>query len=337
MEVTAINKQKFLAELGKLLTFMYEEDRQTALNMYSRMFDDAEDEQAVIQVLGTPTRQAVTIARSYDAKMRKLQVQSQSREDADAGAGREAIPDFVLTINQIYERAVPVKEEAPSVMADQLTMFGEEYEPAPAAEVLANPAEVEAAEEAPVVSAMAEAEAEADELMTRVDSFLEDYSLEGDELAAVDAAPEDLAEEVEVEDDEPVYDDEPEDSFNRYFEEDEEELTRRKARVPLLILYILLAIPVTLLGIALLLIPTALSLALAASILSGGIATLMAAFGGFPVLADFLVVLGSAIVLLAIGLLCLWLFIWFIGGAIVGLIRGVFALGRRWCYEEVPV
>ena len=169
MEVTAINKQKFLAELGKLLTFMYEEDRQTALNMYSRMFDDAEDEQAVIQALGTPTRQAVTIARSYDAKMRKLQVQSQSREDADAGAGREAIPDFVLTINQIYERAVPVKEEAPSVMADQLTMFGEEYEPAPAAEVLANLAEVEAAEEAPVVSAMAEAEAEADELMTRVD------------------------------------------------------------------------------------------------------------------------------------------------------------------------
>ena len=337
MEVTAINKQKFLAELGKLLTFMYEEDRQTALNMYSRMFDDAEDEQAVIQALGTPTRQAVTIARSYDAKMRKLQVQSQSREDADAGAGREAIPDFVLTINQIYERAVPVKEEAPSVMADQLTMFGEEYEPAPAAEVLANPAEVEAAEEVPVVSAMAEAEAEADELMTRVDSFLEDYSLEGDELAAVDAAPEDLAEEVEAEDDEPVYDDEPEDSFDRYFEEDEEELTRRKARVPLLILYILLAIPVTLLGIALLLIPTALSLALAASILSGGIATLMAAFGGFPVLADFLVVLGSAIVLLAIGLLCLWLFIWFIGGAIVGLIRGVFALGRRWCYEEVPV
>ena len=337
MEVTAINKQKFLAELGKLLTFMYEEDRQTALNMYSRMFDDAEDEQAVIQVLGTPTRQAVTIARSYDAKMRKLQVQSQSREDADAGAGREAIPDFVLTINQIYERAVPVKEEAPSVMADQLTMFGEEYEAAPAAEVLANPAEVEAAEEVPVVSAMAEAEAEADELMTRVDSFLEDYSLEGDELAAVDAAPEDLAEEVEAEDDEPVYDDEPEDSFDRYFEEDEEELTRRKARVPLLILYILLAIPVTLLGIALLLIPTALSLALAASILSGGIATLMAAFGGFPVLADFLVVLGSAIVLLAIGLLCLWLFIWFIGGAIVGLIRGVFALGRRWCYEEVPV
>lgn len=36
MEVTHINKQKFLAELGKLLTFMYDEDRQTALAMYGR-------------------------------------------------------------------------------------------------------------------------------------------------------------------------------------------------------------------------------------------------------------------------------------------------------------
>ena len=40
-EVTDINKQKFLAELGKLLTFMYDEDRQDALAMYARMFDAA--------------------------------------------------------------------------------------------------------------------------------------------------------------------------------------------------------------------------------------------------------------------------------------------------------
>ena len=57
MEVTHINKQKFLAELGKLLTFMYDEDRQTALAMYGRMFDNARDEQALIQFLISPTRQ----------------------------------------------------------------------------------------------------------------------------------------------------------------------------------------------------------------------------------------------------------------------------------------
>ena len=39
--MTSINKQKFLAELGKLLTFMYEEDRQRAMSLYSRMFEEA--------------------------------------------------------------------------------------------------------------------------------------------------------------------------------------------------------------------------------------------------------------------------------------------------------
>ena len=68
-----------------------------------------------------------------------------------------------------------------------------------------------------------------------------------------------------------------------------------------------------------------------------GSATLIGAFSGFPVFADLMVVLGSAIVLLALGLLCLWLFVWFIGGAMAGLVRGVIALGRRWCFEEVPV
>ena len=61
--MTAINKQRFLAELSKLLTFMYEEDRQTALAMYGRMFDEADDEQALLLELGSPTRQAVIVAR----------------------------------------------------------------------------------------------------------------------------------------------------------------------------------------------------------------------------------------------------------------------------------
>ncbi len=80
--VDSINKQKFLAELSKLLTFMYEEDRQNALAAYSRMFEEAEDEQKLIQILVSPTRQAVIVARAYDAKERKLQVTAQSRESS---------------------------------------------------------------------------------------------------------------------------------------------------------------------------------------------------------------------------------------------------------------
>ena len=59
-----ITRQQFMTELSKLLTFMYDEDRQRALKMYERMFDIAEDDQGLIQHLMSPTRQAVVIARA---------------------------------------------------------------------------------------------------------------------------------------------------------------------------------------------------------------------------------------------------------------------------------
>ena len=37
-----------------------------------------------------------------------------------------------------------------------------------------------------------------------------------------------------------------------------------------------------------------------------------------------------------VALLFAWIFIWLLGGVIPGLIRGVCALGRKWCYKEVP-
>ena len=116
---------------------------------------------------------------------------------------------------------------------------------------------------------------------------------------------------------------------------DEETEPLRKPRVPLLILYILLAVPLTLVGVLVLLVPTLLFLALAASSVSVGATLLLAAFGGFTILADFLLLFGTALVLLALGLLFLWIFIWFIGGAIAGMIAGVIRLGGRWCYKEV--
>lgn len=119
-EVTEINKQKFLAELEKLLAFMYEEDRQTALAMYGRIFDDAESEQAVLQQLFSPTRQAINVARVYNAKERKLQVESQSRGDS---AQQDAAPSFLLEINRIYDEIFEVieqrKEQAPAETQDE--------------------------------------------------------------------------------------------------------------------------------------------------------------------------------------------------------------------------
>lgn len=366
MEVKAINKQKFLAELGRLLTFMYEEDRQTALAMYSKMFDDAAEEQLLLQFLVSPTRQAVVLARAYDAKERKLQVYTQSR-DEDAGydgTPEGELPPFILAISDLQQEAIaqgifePV-EAAPEVDENQFSLFDEFPQDAPAEQEAAwtdvpsvpqngtdmQEPDIADDEDAPVSDSVSE-------FADAVDAFLADFAIAGGELvpknaetpAPAEEAPVPSPAETEEAEEEPVPAEsvipvpaapapvtEPED------EEDQAPATQRKAKVFLLILYTIFAIPLGILGVAALLVPTLLSLSLAIGFVSAGVLVLTAAFGGFAIFADLMVILGLAIILLALGLLLTWLFIWFIGGAIVGLIRGLCHLGGKWCYKEVPV
>lgn len=386
-----INRQKFLAELGRLLTFMYEEDRQTALAMYNRMFDEAEDEQALIQYLVSPTRQAVVLARAYNAKERKLQVHSQSRDEYEQVS--DEIPDFVLAINKLQEEASALKITTQQVSEDQISLFDDSNAgtvPAPAAQVYTKPAADEekagtqdADEEAtvqketpPLFADEPAEETEQDEmsnsvnrLADAVDAFLADFTISNDELIPKDkpvgeekdAEPEKTkpaaAEEtVEVSAGEAVIE-QPEATETRKHVQTEPEETEaeavknaeeaedytedagtvRKPIVPLLILYIIIAIPLGLIGILLLLLLAFMSLSLAVTTGFFGIYGFAATFTGFAVLADILVVAGASLILLSLALLFLWLFVWFIGGGIVDLIRGLCALGGSWCYKEVAV
>ena len=369
MEVKAINKQKFLAELGRLLTFMYEEDRQSALAMYSKMFDDVAEEQLLLQFLVSPTRQAVVLARAYDAKERKLQVHTQSRDD-DASYDNTPegeLPPFILAISDLQQEAIaqgifePV-ELLPEVDENQFSLFDEFLQDAPveqeavwtevpdapdAPDVPQNGIDVQEpdiadGEDAPVSDSVSE-------FADAVDAFLADFAIADGELVSKSAETPVPAEEAPVPppaetEDEPVPAESvipvPADPAPVTEPEDDEEqapATQRKAKVFLLILYVLCAVPLGILGIAALLVPTLLSLSLAICFVCAGVLVLTAAFGGFAIFADLMVILGLAIVLLALGLLFTWLFIWFIGGAIVGLIRGLCHLGGKWCYKEVSV
>ena len=422
-----INRQKFLAELGRLLTFMYEEDRQTALAMYNRMFDEAESEQALLQYLVSPTRQAVILARAYNAKERKLQVHAQSRDEYEQVS--DETPDFVLAINKLQEEVSALKITTSQVSEDQISLFddgiaaaAEETEPAPmpasapaVPEHTAPAADEEeavtpapaAAEEAPVqeeaVPVTADEPAEEAEpgemnssvsqLADAVDAFLADFTISNDELIqkAKPAAEEEPAEAGKpgTEMTQVIYKEKTEESvfempadsdagaaFELPTETDllgpahketepfknetakpakatetveiaetaaqteevaESAETVRKPIVPLLILYIIIAIPIGLIGILLLLMLALMSLSLAVTVGFFGIYGFAATFTGFAVLADILVVAGGSLILLALALLFLWLFVWFIGGGIVGLIRGLCALGGSWCYKEVAV
>lgn len=92
MEVTLINRQRYMAELSKLLTFMYKEDRSEILQHYNELLDGAEDEQAMLESFGSPTRLAVTISRTYQRDDRKLSVRADSKTGEPEDAPRPAAP-----------------------------------------------------------------------------------------------------------------------------------------------------------------------------------------------------------------------------------------------------
>ena len=373
--MTDINKQKFLAELGKLLTFMYDEDRQDALAMYARMFDAAPDEQTLIQFLVSPTRQAVVIARAYNARERKLQVNTTARD------GRydeeEGTPDYVRAISALEDEALSRKIIMPEVPENQFTLFADGIHPVepgadeedgtaneapvPAVDETAAPApapedaeeEAEEPEETETVTVEAESvelEGEVDD----VDAFLSDFSIAGDELSEADSADADEqpTEQTPVRVMPDASGKEPEFVFDAVDDLPRQtpprpkkpaasssapavELTERRAIVPLLILYIIIAIPVVALCVLILLVPTLFFLAMSVGAVVLGCMALSSAFGAFTIFADVMVVLGAALVVLALGLLFLWIFVWFVGGAIAGLINEIIKLGGKWCFKEV--
>lgn len=535
--MSAINRQKFLAELAKLLTFMYEEDRQLALRIYERMFDSVEDEYALIHGLVSPTRQAVIIARAYDAKERKLSVSSSSKDEDGYEEGDE-IPPFVLEINRVFTELFPGNAPFLYEEEDQFSLFEREaketeefaeptgglsledtqefkldlddYE---SGEDESEPDDTEAAEA--VTQSGAEAAAEAvrtveesgspnfdESVVPGVDEILADFrnqaaaeaaaeaeaAAKAEAIAAAKAAaemeaaaeaeaapsvsavrtdvgtePSDVAEEkaeseaasetdtdtvpaaaAEAKEDpeapaetdadtgtesaggsepehteqtgdaqdnagshpetvdslmqgsekKPFFQAPPANSGNNTVEhllgfdlpeggakdgkkagtekdssrsfrtrrrttslsqrenrtgqratadrsrrvpKEEKELppAERKPKVPLLVLFLIVAVPLTAALAALLLVPTLIFLGVSLGMTVLGGTLIISAFSGFAVLADIMLLLGAAIVALAFGLLFLWLFFCMISDGIVGLVRKVAALCRAWCYEEV--
>ena len=119
-------------------------------------------------------------------------------------------------------------------------------------------------------------------------------------------------------------------------EEEEAIPVRRVSNVPAMILFFIVAIPSVPVMLALLALITALFVSLSFGMIAIGSILVISAFSGFAVLADILLLLGAAIIALALGLLFLWLAIWLVAGGMAGLIRSVKELYREWCFKEVP-
>ena len=324
---------------------MYEEDRLRALELYSRMFEDAADESALIQSLLSPTRQAVVVARAYNTNLGKLSVTTETKaapEDRD----ENGIPDYVQAIEAVraaaFARQPAPARETPEEPAPAEEASEETEEPAPAEEASEETEETAPAEKASEeTEEPAPAEEAPEETEEPAPAVEEPEAPEEAAPAAEAPAPAENKTQENIE-----FFSMPEEGKEEAAENEGEESVfnidtdlmrqpRRKAKVFALIVYILFAIPLTLAAIVILLVPAVLFLALSVASIICGVVVVSTALNGFAVIADIMVVLGMALVLFALGLLFLWTAIWFIGGAIVGVVHGVAALCDKWCYKEV--
>ena len=158
--MTLINRQQFMSELSKLLTFMFKEDRSEIIQQYNEMLDNAEDEQAMLESFGSPTRLAVAISRSYQRDERKLSVHADSK---DGGSGEAVKVKPVIPTQGKKSSAPIVKPNEPAADAyvdiieeirrEKAAEEGIEYKPIffkeePKPEPVAEPEVEEPAEEA---------------------------------------------------------------------------------------------------------------------------------------------------------------------------------------------
>jgi uncharacterized membrane protein len=109
----------------------------------------------------------------------------------------------------------------------------------------------------------------------------------------------------------------------------------KRLRPFLLVLYI---IPAVVIGIPLIALALAVSIAFfvgGVAALAGGVQAFILGFSVSGLIADSLLLFGGGLVIFALGLFVTWFSIWLCASSLRGIAGGIFSLGRRACYKEV--
>lgn len=223
-----MNRQRYMAELSKLLTFMFKEDKEDILAHYNKMLDEAEDEQALLESFGSPTRLAVTISRSYKRTERKLAVEADSKADKTDEGETGVEPEHIFVKPVKKETAA---EKTPAAPAPGLS-YADIIE-----EIRREKAEEEGVEYTPMFfnePEKAPEELKAEEKTEEAEKAPEEPEAEGSEEADIEVeivetpAEESEPEEAEPEEEAPEADGEAEEAA----EDEAEETTEEKTEEP---------------------------------------------------------------------------------------------------------
>lgn len=307
-----MNRQAYLAELAQLLYYMTAWDRDAALAKYTKLFEERDNDFAVIQELGSPMKLAVTLSRSYEASPEPAEDAAEQESPAPTENIPAEVPEEVSAeettepAQTAEETPEPAKEESTESPAEENAETVSEPETQPEQPVEETPAEPIAQPEAvPDVPVQPEPAKRAQVREVRDEIFSEIFEAATQAQSAV-VVPE--------KDESPIV---------------------RKSRPGFLILYALLCIvvgiPVTVFLLAVDLVIFCLAVA------SFGVGIYVVLFlvdPRFSILGDKLVIIGITILCFTVAVAICSLAVWFLRNAVVAFIRMLVRFGRKHGYKE---
>ena len=304
-----------MAEISSLLGLITDDQtRQALIAQMENMFDNAPDEERLIQEIGNPTKVAVALIRY-----------------ADSGKITPAAAPVVAPA-----QAQPRRTPQPRPRAEQYRPMtaAAAQRPAPSftfPELPEEPDEPET-DEAPVL----DGQLSFDEQPADNDGYYDEQPTDDDGYYDEQPADDGYYDEQPADDD-GYYDEQPGEEYGEEYDEEyyDDYEPEYKTNVFLAILYTLGAIIIGVPVFAVLLVLDLAVLAIGAVCGAAGVSLSMTAFIGLPVVADMLILLGGGAAVIAIALVVIWLAVWLFIRMVIGWVRLLVRLGHRWCRKEI--
>ena len=283
-----------MAEISSLLGLITDDNtRQALIAQMENMFDNAPDEERLIQEIGNPTKVAVALIRY-----------------ADSG--------------KVTPAAAPVvaPEQAPK------------RTPQPRAARTAPSTPLPDVSDEPAAAPVLDGQFSFDD-QPESDGYYDERPADDGYYDEQPAGDDGYYDEQPGDDgyDDPNYATDGEEGY--YDEAYYEDEPAYKTNVFLAVLYTLGAIVIGVPVLAVLLVLDLAVLAIGVACGAGGVGLIATAFIGLPIVADMLILLGGGAAVIAIALVVIWLAIWLFIRMVIGWVRLLVRLGKRWCRKEI--
>lgn len=308
-----------MAEISSLLGLITDDNtRQALIAQMENMFDNAPDEERLIQEIGNPTKVAVALIRY-----------------ADSGKVTPAAAPVVAP-----EQVQPKRAPQPRPRAEQYRPIAPQPAPQPAYADQAAEYAYDEQTAAPVLDGQFSFDVQPEEgyydEQPADDGYYDEQPTDDGYYDEQPAGDDGYYDEQPAGDDgydDPNYATDGEEGY--YDEAYYEDEPAYKTNVFLAILYTLGAIVIGVPVLAVLLVLDLAVLAIGVACGAGGVGLIATAFIGLPMVADMLILLGGGAAVIAIALVVIWLAIWLFIRMVIGWVRLLVRLGKRWCRKEI--